>query len=343
MRVGVLTGGGDAPGLNAAIRAVGRAAWREGYEVVGIRNGWLGLLQDNVFLLSPETVTDILPRGGTILGTSRTNPFKTAEGPRRIQDTLRTRGIDVLVAIGGDDTLGVAAKLGAMGVRVVGIPKTMDNDIPGTDYTIGFDTAVTTVMDACDRLSPTAEAHRRVMVVEVMGRDAGWVAAVGGLAGGADVILVPEVPFSVDEVCQRLKAQREQGKLFSLVVVAEGSKPKDLATPIAQDAGTDAFGHVRLGGIGTVLAREIETRTGYETRVTVLVHLQRGGSPTVFDRILATRFGVAALDLIKRPRFGYMVAFRGNKLTSMTLEEGLTGSHTLDLSLYDLANAFGPS
>ena len=343
MRVGVLTGGGDAPGLNAAIRAVGRAAWREGYEVVGIRNGWLGLLQDDVFLLSPETVADILPRAGTILGTSRTNPFKTAEGARRIQDTLRTRGIDVLVAIGGDDTLGVAAKLGAMGVRVVGIPKTMDNDIPGTDYTIGFDTAVTTVMDACDTLHPTAEAHRRVMVIEVMGRDAGWVAAVGGLAGGADVVLVPEVPFNVDDVCRRLKAQRERGKLFSLVVVAEGSKPKDLVTPIAQDAGTDAFGHVRLGGIGPVLAKEIETRTGYETRVTVLGHLQRGGSPTVFDRILATRFGVAAVDLIKRQRFGYMVAFRGNKLTSMTLEEGLTGSHTLDLSLYDLANAFGPS
>src|SRR3989442_5964840 len=236
MRVGVLTGGGDAPGLSAAIRAVGRAAWREGYEVVGIRNGWLGLLQDDVFLLSPEAVSDILPRGGTILGTSRTNPFKTAEGPQRIQETLRTRGIDVLVAIGGDDTLGVAAKLGAMGVRVVGIPKTMDNDIPGTDYTIGFDTAVTTVMDACDKLHPTAEAHRRVMVVEVMGRDAGWVAADGGLAGGARGVLRAQVPIRVRQQGQRLQAQREQGKLFSLVVVAEGSTPKDLATPIAQDA-----------------------------------------------------------------------------------------------------------
>src|SRR2546427_8515236 len=255
MRVGVLTGGGDAPGLNAAIRAVGEAAWREGYEVVGIRNGWLGLLQDDVFLLSPETVADILPRAGTILGTSRTNPFKTAEGARRIQDTLRTRGIDVLVAIGGDDTLGVAAKLGAMGVRVVGIPKTMDNDIPGTDYTIGFDTAVTTVMDACDTLHPTAEAHRRVMVIEVMGRDAGWVAAVGGLAGGAAVVLVPEGPFSVGEGGPRLQAHRGPGKLFSVLVVAEGGKPKELETQVAQQAAAEAFGHVRRGALGPVLAK----------------------------------------------------------------------------------------
>ncbi|TMJ03580.1 MAG: 6-phosphofructokinase [Bacillati bacterium ANGP1] len=341
MRVGVLTGGGDAPGLNAAIRGVARAAWREAYEVVGIRNGWQGLLRNDVFPLTPDAISGILPRGGTILGTSRTNPFKTSEGPRQVLDTVRTRGIDVVVAIGGDDTLGVAARLAKMGMRVVGIPKTMDNDIPGSDYTIGFDTAVTAVMEACDKLHPTAEAHQRVMVVEVMGRDAGWVAAVGGLAGGADVVLVPEVPFSVDEVCQRIKDRHERGKLFSVLVVAEGCKPKDLGTQVAQDAAVDAFGHVRLGGIGSVLAGEIEARTGYETRVTVLGHLQRGGSPTWFDRVLATRFGVAAVELIKRQRFGHMVALRENKLASLTLEEGLTGNHTVDLSLYNLTRLFG--
>ena len=341
MRVGVLTGGGDAPGLNAAIRGVARAAWREAYEVVGIRNGWQGLLRNDVFPLTPDAISGILPRGGTILGTSRTNPFKTSEGPRQVLDTVRTRGIDVVVAIGGDDTLGVAARLAKMGMRVVGIPKTMDNDIPGSDYTIGFDTAVTAVMEACDKLHPTAEAHQRVMVVEVMGRDAGWVAAVGGLAGGADEVLVPEVPFSVDEVCQRIKDRHERGKLFSVLVVAEGCKPKDLETQVAQETAADAFGHVRLGGIGSVLAGEIEARTGYETRVTVLGHLQRGGSPTWFDRVLATRFGVAAVELIKRQRFGHMVALRENKLASLTLEEGLTGNHTVDLSLYNLTRLFG--
>ncbi len=341
MRVGVLTGGGDAPGLNAAIRGVARAAWRERYEVVGIRNGWQGLLRNDVFPLTPDAISGILPRGGTVLGTSRTNPFKTSEGPRQVLDTVRTRGIDVVVAIGGDDTLGVAARLAKMGMRVVGIPKTMDNDIPGSDYTIGFDTAVTAVMEACDKLHPTAEAHQRVMVVEVMGRDAGWVAAVGGLAGGADVVLVPEVPFSLDEVCQRIKDRHERGKLFSVLVVAEGCKPKDLETQVAQEAAADAFGHVRLGGIGSVLAGEIEARTGYETRVTVLGHLQRGGSPTWFDRVLATRFGVAAVELIKQQRFGHMVALRENKLASLTLEEGLTGNHTVDLSLYNLTRFFG--
>ena len=337
MRIGVLTGGGDAPGLNAAIRAVARAAWREEFEVVGIRNGWLGLLTGDVFVLSPDAVSGILPRGGTILGTSRTNPFKSADGVQRILETLRDRGIDVLVAIGGDDTLGVAQKLSEQGVRVVGIPKTMDNDIPGTDFTIGFDTAVNTVMFACDKLHPTAEAHHRVMVVEVMGRDAGWVAAVGGLAGGADIILVPEVPFSVDDVCERIRARHNRGKLFSIVVVAEGCKPTDLRTQFVQDTRVDEFGHVRLGGIGSVLGQEIEARTGYETRVTVLGHLQRGGSPTVFDRVLATRFGVAAVDLITQGRFGHMVALRGNKITAVPLSEGLSGSHTLDLNLYELA------
>ncbi|MDQ7849566.1 MAG: ATP-dependent 6-phosphofructokinase [Armatimonadota bacterium] len=338
MRVGVLTGGGDAPGLNAAIRAVARAGWREGYTIVGIRNGWLGLLTDDLVELTPEDVRGILHRGGTILGTSRTNPFKEEGGPQRVMDCLRAHEIDALVAIGGDDTLGVAQRLLPLGLRVVGIPKTMDNDIPGTDYTIGFDTAVNVVMDACDKLHPTAEAHHRVMVVEVMGRDAGWVAAVGGLAGGADIILVPEVSFTIDEVCERIRARHNQGKSFSILVVAEGARATDIGMQITQEAPVDAFGHVRLGGIGNVLAREIEARTGYETRVTVLGHLQRGGSPTVFDRVLATRFGVAAIEMIRQGRFGVMVALRGNRITSLPLEEALVGEHKLDLTLYELAN-----
>jgi len=338
MRIGVLTGGGDAPGLNAAIRAVARAGWRERYQIVGIRNGWLGLLNDDVVELTPEDVRGILHRGGTILGTSRTNPFKVEGGPQRILDRLRAREIDALVAIGGDDTLSVAQKLSELGVRVVGIPKTMDNDIPGTDYTIGFDTAVNVVMDACDKLHPTAEAHHRVMVVEVMGRDAGWVAAVGGLAGGADIILVPEVPFSIDDVCERIKARHEQGKTFSILVVAEGAKAPDIGMQITQEAPVDAFGHVRLGGIGSVLARQIEAQTGYETRVTILGHLQRGGSPTVFDRVLATRFGVAAVGLIKQGRFGEMAALRGNQIAAVPLDEALSGEHKLDLTIYELAN-----
>jgi len=340
MRIAILTGGGDAPGLNAAIRAVARAAWQEGYEVVGIRNGWWGLVNNDLLPLSPDLISGILPRGGTVLGTSRYNPFKDGADPPRMLETLRVRGIDAMVAIGGDDTLGAALKLSQMQVRVVGIPKTMDNDIPGTDFTIGFDTAVNVVMDACDKLHPTAEAHHRVMVVEVMGRDVGWVAAVGGLAGGADIILVPEVPFTLDEVCERVRARHRRGRTFSIVVVSEGAKVAELGTQIVQETRVDAFGHVRLGGIGAVLAREIEARTGYECRVTVLGHLQRGGSPSVFDRVLATRFGVAAVQLIKQGRFGYMVALQGNRITAVPLAEALTGSHALDRELYDIANLF---
>src|SRR3990170_3701508 len=337
MKVAVLTGGGDAPGLNAAIRAVARAGWGAGYDVIGVRNGWQGLVDTNLVPLTLETTSGILPRGGTILGTSRFNPFKVDGGPDRMLDTIHRHDIDAVVAIGGDDTLGVALKLSKMGVNVVGIPKTMDNDIPGTEYTIGFDTAVNVVMDACDKLHPTAEAHHWVMVVEVMGRDAGWVAAVGGLAGGADIILVPEVPFSIDDVCEGIRARHNQGKSFSILVVAEGAKPTDIGTQIIQEAPVDAFGHVRLGGIGGVLARQIEARTGYETRVTVLGHLQRGGSPTVFDRVLATRFGVAAIELIKQGRFGNMVAMHGNRITAVPLAEVLSGEHKLDLTIYELA------
>ncbi|MCL6641500.1 MAG: ATP-dependent 6-phosphofructokinase, partial [Candidatus Rokubacteria bacterium] len=269
MRIAVLTGGGDAPGLNAAIRAVVRRALDGNHEVIGLRNGWLGLLDGDLVPLTRDSVSGILPRGGTILGTSRTNPFKAPDGGPRMLETIRRLGIDAIVAIGGDDTLSVALKLHSMGVRVVGIPKTMDNDVPGTDYTIGFDTAVNVVMEACDRLHTTAEAHHRVMIVEVMGRDAGWVAGVGGLAGGADVILVPEVPFTIEEVCQIVRRRHERGRTFSIIVVAEGAKPSDFGMQITQDARVDEFGHVRLGGVGALLAREVEARTGHETRVTV--------------------------------------------------------------------------
>jgi len=340
MKVAVLTGGGDAPGLNAAIRAVARAGWSAGFEIVGVRNGWYGLVEDQLLPLTQETISGILPRGGTILGTSRFNPFKSEGGTDKMLDTIHRHDIDALVAIGGDDTLGVALKLAKLGVNVVGIPKTMDNDIPGTDFTIGFDTAVNVVMEACDRLHPTAEAHHRVMVVEVMGRDAGWVAAVGGLAGGADIILVPEIPFTIDEVCERVKARHARGRTFSILVVSEGAKVAELGTQIVQEARVDAFGHVRLGGVGNVLAREIEARTGYECRVTVLGHLQRGGAPTVFDRVLATRYGVAAISLIVQGQFGQMVALRGNTIMAVPLQDALQGTNAVSRELYEMVNLF---
>lgn len=340
MRIAVLTGGGDAPGLNAAIRAVVRRALDGNHEVIGLRNGWLGLLDGDLVPLTRDSVSGILPRGGTILGTSRTNPFKAPDGGPRMLETIRRLGIDAIVAIGGDDTLSVALKLHSMGVRVVGIPKTMDNDVPGTDYTIGFDTAVNVVMEACDRLHTTAEAHHRVMIVEVMGRDAGWVAGVGGLAGGADVILVPEVPFTIEEVCQIVRRRHERGRTFSIIVVAEGAKPSDFGMQITQDARVDEFGHVRLGGVGALLAREVEARTGHETRVTVLGHLQRGGSPTVFDRVLATRLGVAAVEALEAGKDDVMVALRGTKIVTVSLEEALAGTNRLDLQLYQLSRLF---
>jgi 6-phosphofructokinase 1 len=289
-RIAVLTGGGDVPGLNAAIRAVVRRAEERQLEVVGARDGWRGLVDDDTVPLSRDAVSGILPKGGTMLGTSRTNPTKAADGIARIKVTLARHRIDALVAIGGDDTLGAAHRLSQDGVSVVGVPKTMDNDVRGTDVTIGFDTAVNTVMEALDRLHSTAEAHHRIMVVEVMGRDAGWVATVAGLAGGADVVLVPEVPFDLEAVCATLRKRRAGGRLFSIVVVAEGVTLKDAKGQVVQTAEIDAFGHARLGGIGALLAGEIERRLEWETRATSLGHVQRGGAPTASDRVLATRF-----------------------------------------------------
>ena len=340
MRIGVLTGGGDVPGLNAAIRGVTRRGLAEGYEVIGVKNGWLGLLEGDTMPLSLEAVRGILPVGGTMLGTSRTSPFKREDGPNRVLGNVKSLGLDALIAIGGEDTLGVALKLSQLGTNIVAIPKTIDNDIPGTDYCIGFDTATNVVLDALDKLHPTAESHHRVMVVEVMGRDAGWLAIVGGLAGGADVIVVPEVPISLDDLCEAVRQRHERGKTFSIVAIAEGAKPVDLPNQVTQESRVDEFGHLYLGGVGHVLAKEIEARTGYEARVTILGHLQRGGSPSAFDRVLATRMGVMAVELVKEGRFGMMVAYKKSRFVAVPLVEALRGTHKLDLELYRVAQYF---
>lgn len=341
MRIGVLTGGGDAPGLNAAIRAVARRSFQLGWEVFGIKNGWLGLIEGDIAPLTPEDVSGILHVGGTILGTSRTNPLKREADLNRCLENIARQRLEALVAIGGDDTLSVAYEFHKRGVKVAGVPKTMDNDIPETDYTIGFDTAVTTVADALDKLHTTASAHHRAMVVEVMGRDAGWVAVVGGLAGGADFIAIPEVPCSIAEICAHLEERRKRGKNFSIIVVAEGAKFAEVKEP--EDLGEkDAFGHVRLDrrGIGATVAQEIERRSGVEARTVVLGHLQRGGSPTLFDRVLATRLGVAAVELLNEGKFGFLVAYKGNEVVPVPLERIAGKTKKVDLELYRLAQIF---
>jgi 6-phosphofructokinase 1 len=339
--VGILTGGGDCPGLNAVIRAVVRKSVRQhGWRVWGIKHGWRGLLNGEVVELTPESASGILARGGTIIKTSRTNPLKAPDGAQKVFETLKRFDIDALIAVGGEDTLGVANKLFAQGLRVVGVPKTIDNDLSCTDYTFGFDTAITIATEAIDRLHTTAESHDRVLVVEVMGRHAGWIATEAGLAGGADCILIPEVPFDIEEVCQLIRKRHGRGKDFSIVVVAEGAKPKDAQQLVTQSSQVDEFGHVRLGGIGTAIAEAIEKRTGFETRATILGHLQRGGSPTAFDRILATRFGLAAVDLVAAGQFGKMVALQGNKIVTVDLADAVKELKQVDMELYELARVF---
>jgi len=346
MRIGILTGGGDCPGLNAAIRAVVRKALASGHEIVGIRNGWKGLMSLDTFPLDLNNISGILPRGGTILGTSRTNPYKHPDGEKKILENLENGKIDVIVAIGGEDTLSVAYKLHKAGVNVVGIPKTIDNDVRGTDYSIGFDTAVNIAMEAIDRVHTTAESHNRVAVVEVMGRHTGWIALYSGLAGGADVILIPEKPFDIDQVFKIIEKRHARGKNFSIVVVAEGAKfkveeqvDKD-GTLIVQDLRVDEFGHVRLGGIGNLVADQIEKRTGMEARATILGHIQRGGSPTAFDRILATRFGVKAVELINERKFGVMTALQGSDIVEVELYEVVGGLKTVNPELFEIAEVF---
>ncbi len=319
--IGILTGGGDCPGLNAVIRAVVRRAEMLGYSVLGIKNGWQGLVKGVAEPLSLFAVSGILPRGGTILGTSRTNPLKAEESKKKLFENMERLKIDYLIAVGGEDTLGVARSLAGEGVKVIGIPKTIDNDVEGTDQTFGFDTAVSIVTDAIDRLHTTAESHQRVMVVEVMGRHTGWIATVGGLAGGADCILIPEQPMSIEAICDILKKRHARGRLFSIVVVAEGFTLAEADQLVTKDKKLDQFGHVHLGGVGEVIAREIEKRTGFETRVTVLGHIQRGGSPTAFDRLLGTRYGVKAVDLIEEGKFGHMVSWKGGQITDIPLKD----------------------
>ena len=340
MRIGVLTGGGDAPGLNAVIRAIVRKGIDTyGHAIIGFKDGWHGPLESDFVELSIDSTRGVLPRGGTILGTSRTNPFKTDDGPARVIDNLRTLRIDALIQIGGEDTLGAAAKLAAEGVKVVGVPKTIDNDLSGTDYTFGFDTAVQIATDAIDRLHTTAESHHRVMVVEVMGRHAGHIATYAGIAGGADVILVPEHPFDIEDVTRHVRKRHTRGRFFSIVVVAEGAEPKE-GTLVTQEGELDAFGHARLGGIGNSLANELEKRTGFETRVTTLGHVQRGGTPTAFDRVLATRFGVAAIDAVHNATFGVMVALRGQDIVTVPIAEATAELKTVDPKIYEVAEVF---
>ncbi|MDD5506621.1 MAG: 6-phosphofructokinase [Candidatus Omnitrophica bacterium] len=338
-RIGILTGGGDCPGLNPVIRAVVRKALLEGYEIVGIKNGWKGLIENDTMPLNINTVSGILPKGGTILGTSRTNPYKKQGDLEKVKESFKKIGLDALVAVGGEDTLGVASKLVKEGLPVVGVPKTIDNDLSATDYTFGFDTALNVAMECIDRLHTTAESHHRIIVAEVMGRHAGWIAIEAGLAGGADVILIPEIPIDLEEVCEIIKKRHNRGKTFSIVVVAEGAQFKDGAM-VTQEQKLDSFGHVRLGGIGENLAAQIEKITGFETRVSVLGHIQRGGSPTAFDRVLGTRFGVKAVELIKNKKFGRMVALAGIKIIDVPLEEAVKALKTVDMELYDIAKVF---
>ena len=339
-RIGILTGGGDCPGLNPVIRAVVRKGLLEGYEIIGIKDGWKGLIEANTVALNINAVSGILSKGGTILGTSRTNPYKKEGDAEKVKENFKKLGLSALIVVGGEDTLGVALKLIKDGVNnIVGVPKTIDNDISATDYTFGFDTALNVAMECIDRLHTTAESHHRILVAEVMGRHAGWIALEAGIAGGADVILIPEVPIDMDEVCNLIKKRHSRGKTFSIVVVAEGAHFKE-GTMVLQEQKLDAFGHVRLGGIGEALAQEIEKRTGYETRVSVFGHVQRGGSPTAFDRVLGTRFGVKAIELVKIRKFGRMVALSGIKIIDVALEDAVRALKTVDMELYDIAKVF---
>ena len=344
-RVGVLTGGGDCPGLNAVIRAVTRRCLTRGGEVMGVREGWRGLVEGRFMELGPREISGILPRGGTILGTTRTNPYKTEDGVERVLANFEAAGLTALVAIGGEDTLGVAARLHAeKQFPVVGVPKTIDNDLSATDYTFGFDTAVWIATEAIDRLHTTAESHNRVMVLEVMGRHTGWIAVMSGIAGGADVILIPEQPITVEDACEELRRRHERGKDFSIVVVSEGYEltyASGETRAVAEEArASDQFGHVRLGGVGDALAREIEERTGFETRVTVLGHVQRGGSPTPRDRVLATRYGLKAADLVHEERWGTMAALDGDEIVEVPLAAAVAELKTVPPKWYDVARAF---
>lgn len=340
MKIGVLTGGGDCPGLNAVIRAVVRKSLNNNHEVIGIKNGWKGLIERETEKLNINSITGLLQKGGTILGTSRTNPYKKENGVNKVKEGFKKLKLDALIVIGGEDTLGVAYKLTKDGLKnIVGVPKTIDNDLSATDYTFGFDTAINIVTECIDRLHTTAESHHRIIVVEVMGRHAGWIATEAGIAGGADIILIPEKPIDLDEISMYLKKRKERGRTYSIIVVSEGAtfKKDDL---VLQEDQKDEFGHVRLGGIGQILAEKIEKITGFETRVTVLGHIQRGGSPSAFDRVLATRFGIKAVELVLSKKFGRMASLSGNKIIDVPLKNAVAKLKTVDMELYDIAKEF---
>jgi 6-phosphofructokinase 1 len=344
VKIGMLTGGGDCPGLNAVLRAIVRKGQNVyGDELVGFRDGWRGVLEGDSTPLDVEAMRGTLPRGGTVLGSSRTNPYKADGGPETVKRVLADTGVDALIAIGGEDTLGVASRLfDEEGVKVVGVPKTIDNDLNATELTFGFDTAVQVCVDAIDRLHTTAESHHRVLVVEVMGRHAGHIATWAGIAGGATAVLIPEKPFDIEEVCEAIRHRHtSRGRFASIVVVSEGAIPKDTGSFLTRDdTEVDAFGHARLGGIGDALAKEIEQRTGYESRAVVLGHVQRGGTPTAFDRVLSTRFGIAAVDAVHDGDFGTMVALRAGRIERVPLAEATGELKLVDDELYEVARVF---
>jgi 6-phosphofructokinase 1 len=339
MKIGVLTGGGDCAGLNATIRGLVARAEEYGFEVIGIERGWKGLIEPKASKITYDAVAELVAVGGTFILTSRTNPFKMEGGPEKVVKNIKALGLDCLVAIGGNDTLGVADKLSKMGIKVVGVPKTMDNDLSSTDFTFGFDSAVNVAVENIDRVKTTGMSHERVIVVEVMGRDAGWVAAYAGIASGAHVVLIPEKPFDIEDVCKTLTKRWKKGKRFSLVLVAEGAKAKGAQEKSTKAAAVDAFGNPILGGVGEFVAKEIEKRTGLETREVVLGHIIRGGAPSAYDRVLATRFGYAAADMVKNGNFGMMVALKGNNVVPVKIG-GALAQKLVDTNLYSIANSF---
>jgi len=340
VRIGVLAGGGDAPGLNAALKAVVMKSHEYNWEVIGIKRGWAGLIDYDTEPLNPDAVKNIHSQGGIILYTSRTNPFATKSGPQKAIKTMKKLRLDALIAMGGEDTLSVAQRLYRMGIPVIGIPKTIDNDLSGTDYTIGFDTAVSIATDAIDRLRTTEESHQRVIIVEVMGRNTGWIALYAGLAGGAHMILIPEVPYSLKEVYAALKKRHSGGEVYSIIVISEGANPTDLKGAVIRSREKDAFGHMRLGGISQILEKLIEENIGFETRAVALGHIQRSGVPTAHDRVLAARLGMKAVELIKEGKFGLMSSLQGNDIVSFPLKEGIKQRKRVSLELYSLAQSF---
>lgn len=336
-KIGVLSGGGDSPAINAAIRAIYLKASQYGYKVIGIKNGWEGLVKGNIVELDRESVSGILGEGGTIIGTSRTNPFKIENGVEKVKENIKKFELDAIITIGGDDTNGVITRLAQYGIKGVGVPQTIDNDIAHSDYAIGSDSALEVVTDCLDKLHTTASSHSRIMIVEIMGRDAGWLALNGGIAGGADVILIPEVAFDYDEIVNVIEKRKERGKDFTIIAVAEGAKPAEGEEQVTASGAIDSFGHVQLGGIGNVIAREIEKRTGYGTRVVILGHLQRGGRPSAFDRIVATRLGAKAVELVHEGQFGQMAVMENGAITSVPLEKAIKEEKPMDQELYELS------